>query len=91
VAALLEADEILALSLLLAVTLVFVSKITTAQAEIERIVKMDEQPQNRAHCDVLTGLPNRAQFLERLTRVVQYVNYNLDFPVCHYVHRSRWL
>jgi GGDEF domain-containing protein len=51
----------------------FVSKITTAQAEIQRIVKMEEQPQHRSQGDVLTGLPNRAQFLERLSRVVQYV------------------
>ena len=65
--------------LLLCVTLAFVSKVSTAQAEIQRIVKMEEQPQNRSQGDWLTGLPNRAQFLERLTRVVQYVNYNPTF------------
>jgi diguanylate cyclase (GGDEF)-like protein len=75
----LQAEDVLAVPLLLALTLVFVSKITTAQAEIQRIVKMEEQPQNRTQNDVLTGLPNRAQFLERLTRVVQYVNYNPTF------------
>ncbi|HKY72575.1 MAG TPA: GGDEF domain-containing protein [Nitrospira sp.] len=75
----LEADTVLALPLLLGVTLAFVSKISTAQAEIQRIVKMEEQPQTRNQGDVLTGLPNRAQFLERLTRVVQYVNYNPTF------------
>jgi len=75
----LEADTVLALPLLLCVTLAFVSKISTAQAEIQRIVKMEEQPQNRSQGDGLTGLPNRAQFLERLTRVVQYVNYNPTF------------
>jgi diguanylate cyclase (GGDEF)-like protein len=74
-----EVDDILTVPLLLCLTLVFVSKITTAQAEIQRIVKMDEPPQHRTHGDVLTGLPNRAQFLERLTRVVQYVNYNPTF------------
>jgi diguanylate cyclase (GGDEF)-like protein len=75
----LEADEIYALSLLLCVTLVFVSKITTAQAEIQRIVNMEEQPQNRTQGDLLTGLPNRAQLLERVARVVQYVQYNPTF------------
>jgi diguanylate cyclase (GGDEF)-like protein len=75
----LEADEVFVLPLLLCLTLVFVSKITTAQAEIQRIVKMEEPPQHRTHGDVLTGLPNRAQFLERLTRVVQYVDYNPTF------------
>jgi len=75
----LEADEVFALPLLMCVTLVFVSKVTTAQAEIERIVKIEDQPQTRSQGDLLTGLPNRAQVLERLTRVVQYVNYNPTF------------
>jgi hypothetical protein len=76
----LDADTVWALPLLLCLTLAFVSKISTAQAEIQRIVKMeDQQPQHRTQADVLTGLPNRAQFLERLTRVVQYVNYNPTF------------
>jgi diguanylate cyclase (GGDEF)-like protein len=75
----LESDEIYALPLLLSLTLVFVSKITTAQAEIQRIVKMEEQPQHRTQGDLLTGLPNRAQLLERVARVVQYVQYNPTF------------
>lgn len=75
----LEADAVLALPVLLCLTLAFVSKISTAQAEIQRIVKMEDQPQTRSQGDVLTGLPNRAQFLERLTRVVQYVDYNPTF------------
>jgi diguanylate cyclase (GGDEF)-like protein len=74
-----EADAVLAVPLLLCLILAFVSKISAAQAEIQRIVKMEEQPQTRRQGDVLTGLPNRAQFLERLTRVVQYVNYNPTF------------
>jgi diguanylate cyclase (GGDEF)-like protein len=78
-AAHLEADEVLAIPLLLCLTLVFVSKITAAQAEIQRIVKVDEQPHRRPQGDLLTGLPNRAQFLERLSRVTQYVNYNPTF------------
>jgi diguanylate cyclase (GGDEF)-like protein len=74
-----QADEVLAVPLLLTLTVVFVSKITTAQAEIQRIVRTEEQPHTRTQGDLLTGLPNRAQFLERLTRVVQYVNYNPTF------------
>jgi diguanylate cyclase (GGDEF)-like protein len=74
-----QADDVLAVPLLLTLTLVFVSKITTAQAEIQRIVKTEEQPHTRTQGDLLTGLPNRAQFFERLTRVVQYVNYNPTF------------
>ena len=78
-AGLLTADEILVLSLLLSLTLVFVSKITTAQAEIQRIVKMEEQPVERTGCDGLTGLPNRAHFLERLNRIVTYADHNGAF------------
>jgi diguanylate cyclase (GGDEF)-like protein len=74
-------DEVLVLPLLLCLTLVFVSKITTAQAEIQRIVTMDDevQPQQRTGLDALTGLPNRAQFLERLERIVQYTDHNRNF------------
>lgn len=74
-------DELLVLPLLLCLTLVFVSKITTAQAEIQRIVKMDDemQPPPRTGVDALTGLPNRAQFLERLERIIQYTDHNRNF------------
>ena len=74
-----DADTVWALPLLLCLTLAFVSKISSAQAEIQRVVKMEDQPLNRSQVDVLTGLPNRAQFLERLTRMIQYVNYNPTF------------
>ena len=69
---LLSVEDVLVLPLLLCLTLVFVSKITTAQAEIQRIVNMDEELRLPAGCDALTGLPNRAQFRERLERIVQY-------------------
>jgi diguanylate cyclase (GGDEF)-like protein len=78
-AGLLGTDEVLVLPLLLSLTVVFVSKITTAQAEIQRMVTMDEHPRHRAGCDPLTGLPNRAQFLERATRIVQYAEHNRSF------------
>ena len=78
-ATLLTTDTMFMLPLLLCLALVFVSKITTAQSEIQRIVDMNEQPQVPTGGDALTGLPNRAQFLERLTRVVQYTNHNPSF------------
>jgi diguanylate cyclase (GGDEF)-like protein len=76
---LLSAENVLVLPLLLCLTLVFVSKITTAQAEIQRIVMMDDEPQLRTGSDALTGLPNRAQFRERLERIVQYTDHNRSF------------
>jgi diguanylate cyclase (GGDEF)-like protein len=75
----LDADEVFALPLLLCLALVLVSKITTAQAEIKRIVKMEEHPPDRTQGDMLTGLPNRAQFLERVARIVRYGHYNPTF------------
>lgn len=75
---LLGADEVLVLPLLLSLTVVFVSKITTAQAQIQRMV-MDEHPRHRVGRDPLTGLPNRAQFLDRATRIVQYADHNRSF------------
>jgi diguanylate cyclase (GGDEF)-like protein len=58
---------------------VFVSKITTAQAEIQRLVRMEDVPQLPTGCDPLTGLPNRAQFRERLERIVLYSDHNRSF------------
>jgi len=79
-ATLLGADETLALTLLLCLTLVLVSKITTAQVEIQRVVKMDEgKPKHRTDRDSLTGLPNRSLFLERLARTMHYADYNPAF------------
>ena len=76
---LLSVEDVLVLPLLLCLTLVFVSKITTAQAEIQRIVNMDEELRLPTGCDALTGLPNRAQFRERLERIVQYTDHNRSF------------
>ena len=53
------------------------SKITTAQAEIERIVK--GMSSRTSAFSRTQGLTEWAQFFERLTRVVQYVNYNPTF------------
>ena len=77
---LLQTDEVLVLPALLCLALVFVSKITTTQAEIQRIVGTEEDStQNKSLCDALTGLPNRGQFLERVERIVQYGQSNPSF------------
>jgi diguanylate cyclase (GGDEF)-like protein len=52
--------------------LVFLSKNRIAQAEIQRIADTQERARNESMCDALTGLPNRAQFLEHVTRAVQF-------------------
>jgi len=75
----LQPDAVLVLPVLLCLALVFVSKITTTQAEIQRMVDTGDPVRNKSLCDALTGLPNRAQFLERVERIVQYGQYNDRF------------
>ena len=78
-AGLLESDQVLVLPAFLCLTLVFLSKISIAQAEIKRIADTEEQSRNESMCDALTGLPNRAQFLERVARSVKCGQHNREF------------
>lgn len=68
---LLGTDHAFLLPVLLCVTMVYVSKTRIVQAEIERMVETEEQARYKTMTDTLTGLPNRAQFLERVTRSIQ--------------------
>ena len=78
---LLQIPTILLLPAFLCVTLVFLSKIGIFQAEIQRM--MDAQSRHPSMKDVLTGLANRAQFLQQVSRLIQYrcVNRNFHFAV----------
>lgn len=76
--ALLQTDKVLLLPALLCLTLVFLSKISITQAEIRRLIDTEEYARTKSMCDALTGLPNRAQFLERLGRAVQFQQNNRD-------------
>jgi diguanylate cyclase (GGDEF)-like protein len=77
--ALLETDQVLVLPALLCLTLVFLSKISIAQAEIQRMANTEEQSRKESMSDALTGLPNRAQFLERVARSVKCGQKNEEF------------
>ena len=68
---LLETDHVLLLPVLLCISLAFASKARIVQTEIERITETDEQTRHRTMTDGLTGLPNRAQFLEHMARAIQ--------------------
>jgi len=57
---------------------VFLSKISITQAEIRRLTDTEEHTRNKSMCDALTGLPNRAQYLERVGRAVQCQQNNRD-------------
>jgi len=76
---LMDVDTILILPVLLCLTLVLLTKTRLLQAEIQRISETEEQARNESMSDVLTGLPNRAQLLERVTRSVQCGRQNRDF------------
>jgi diguanylate cyclase (GGDEF)-like protein len=67
---LLGTDHVLLLLVLLCVSLAFAGKARGVQAEVERITETDEQTRHRTMTDALTGLPNRAQFLEHMTRAI---------------------
>lgn len=64
-------DHVFLLPALLCVTLAFAGKSRIVQAEIERITETEEQAREKTMTDALTGLPNRAQFLERVARAIQ--------------------
>src|SRR5688572_5831857 len=75
---LLQTENVLLLPALLCLTLVFVSKISLTQAELRRLTETEEYTRSKSLCDALTGLPNRAQFLERVGRAVQCQQQNRE-------------
>lgn len=64
-------DHAFLVPVLLCVSLAFIGKARIVQAEIERLTETDEQTRYRTMTDALTGLPNRAQFLERVARAIE--------------------
>jgi diguanylate cyclase (GGDEF)-like protein len=66
-----ETDHVFLLPVLLCVALAFAGKARIVQAEIERITETDEQTRYKTMTDALTGLPNRAQFLDHVARAIQ--------------------
>ena len=71
-------DHVFLLPALLCVVLAFAGKARIVQAEIERITETDEQTRYRTMTDALTGLPNRAQFLDQVARAIQCSRANGD-------------
>ncbi len=68
---LLASDHVFLLPVLLSLTMAFAGKARVVQAELERIVETEEQARYKTMTDTLTGLPNRAQFMERVARSIQ--------------------
>jgi diguanylate cyclase (GGDEF)-like protein len=71
-------DHVFLLPVLLCVSLAFAGKARIVQTEIDRITETDEQNRSRTMTDALTGLPNRAQFLEQVVRAIQCSRANGD-------------
>jgi diguanylate cyclase (GGDEF)-like protein len=78
-AALLETDQVLVLPVLLCLTLVLLSQVSIAHAEIQRIADTGEKSRQDSMSDTLTGLPNRAHFLEKVARSVSCGRHNREF------------
>jgi diguanylate cyclase (GGDEF)-like protein len=76
---LMDTDAFLIFPVLLCLTLVFLNKARIAQTEIQRLTETEEQTRNKSMSDALTGLPNRAQFLEQVTRSIQCGHHNREF------------
>lgn len=74
-----DTDALLIFPVLLCLILVLLAKARIVHAEIQRIVETEEQTRNESMSDALTGLPNRAQFLEQVTRSIQCGRHNRDF------------
>jgi len=72
-------EHVFLLPVLLCLTLAFAGKARIVQAEIERITETEEQARFKTMTDALTGLPNRAQFMERVARAIQCVRADRDF------------
>lgn len=64
-------DHVFLVPVLLCVALAFIGKAQVVQTEIERLTETDNQIRYRTMTDALTGLPNRAQFLEQVSRAIQ--------------------
>ena len=68
---LMHGEALSAASAFLCLMYVFVIKSRITQAEVQRIVATEEQARSVSMSDALTGLPNRAQFLDKVARSIQ--------------------
>jgi diguanylate cyclase (GGDEF)-like protein len=76
---LVEAEAALLLPVLLFMTMTFTGKMRDAQTVLERMTETEEQTRYKTMIDALTGLPNRAQFIERVSRSIQFNRVDRDF------------
>ncbi len=73
------AEHALLIPVLLSTALLCGNKTELAQAELKRIAESEEQARFEKMADALTGLPNRAQFIERVWRSIECARNNREF------------
>ena len=74
-----QSEPVLLLPILLAMALLYGTKTDLAEAEAKRRTATEDKTRSEAMRDALTGLPNRAQFLEHAWRAVHCARNNNDF------------
>lgn len=72
-------DHVLVLPALLCMTLAFTSRAGSVQSEIEHLAETEMQARHKMMTDALTGLPNRAQFVEHVARSIRCGFADRDF------------
>jgi len=75
----LDTETLLIFPALLSLVLVLLSKTRYAQEEVQRIADTEAQVRQESMSDALTGIPNRAQFVERVTRSLLCARQNREF------------
>jgi diguanylate cyclase (GGDEF)-like protein len=72
-------EHALLIPVLLSTALLCGNKTELAQTELKRITESEEQARYEKMSDALTGLPNRAQFIERVWRSIECARNNREF------------
>jgi diguanylate cyclase (GGDEF)-like protein len=66
----LAAEHGLVIPVLLAMAMVYVTQLATTQSEVKSTEEAEEKARPEGTCDPLTGLPNRADFIERVWKAI---------------------
>ncbi len=72
-------EHALLIPVLLSTALLCGNKAEIARTELKRITESEEQARSGTMSDPLTGLPNRAQFIERVWRSIECAKNNREF------------
>ncbi|MGH7206266.1 MAG: diguanylate cyclase domain-containing protein [Nitrospiraceae bacterium] len=74
-----QSEHALLIPILLAMAIVYGTTTEMADAESKRRTATEDKTRSEAMCDALTGLPNRAQFIEHAWRAVNCAKNNNEF------------